>query len=335
MRIFINGSACISPQPFFDCSKPLDVVSVCIGDKLSCVEPDYTQLLDPRILRRMSRIIKIGMSTGLSAMSRANTNEIDAIITGTGYGCLEDTGSFLGKMIDASRAMNPTSFIQSTHNTIGSQIALHLKFNGYNNTIVHTGTAFENSLDDAILLLKNDGAKNVLVGGIDELTPNVYTLLKRIQDIKDRSNRISGKPASTIKYGEGSVYLILSSNQNSESVEIKDFITLFKPDQKALNSALNCFSSENGLVMLGKNGDPSNDESYSWIESKNSSQKFFNYKSLCGEYPTAPAFGIWLSAALIKGIIPDNIIATQNVNEVLIYNCFDNDYHSFIRLSKC
>lgn len=335
MRIFINGSACISPQPFFDCSKPIEGVSECVGDKLNCVEPDYAQLLDPRMLRRMSRIIKIGMASGLSAMSRANTSEIDAIITGTGYGCLEDTGSFLGKMIDAARAMNPTSFIQSTHNTIGSQIALHLKFNGYNNTIVHTGTAFENSLDDAILLLKNDGAKNVLVGGIDELTQDLYTLLKRIQDIKERSNKINGKPVSTIKYGEGCVYLILSNTPNSESVEIKDFITLFKPDQKALDSALNSFSSDNGFIMLGKNGDPSNDESYRWIESKYSTQNIFSYKNLCGEFPTAPAFGLWLSSALLKGIIPTSIIAAQNVNEVLIYNCFDNDYHSFIRLGKC
>jgi len=335
MRIFINGSACISPQSFFDCSKPIEGVSECVGDKLNCVEPDYAQLLDPRMLRRMSRIIKIGMASGLSAMSRANTSEIDAIITGTGYGCLEDTGSFLGKMIDAARAMNPTSFIQSTHNTIGSQIALHLKFNGYNNTIVHTGTAFENSLDDAMLLLKNDRARNVLIGGIDELTTDVYTLLKRIQDIKDRSNRINGKPASTIKYGEGSVYFILSNTPNRESVEIKDFITLFKPDQRALDSALNSFSLENRFIMLGNNGDPSNDESYRWIESKYSSQNTYSYKNLCGEYPTAPAFGLWLSTALIKGIIPTSVINAQNVNEVLIYNCFDNDYHSFIRLGKC
>jgi len=335
MRIFINGSACISPQPFFDCSKPLEGVSECVGDKLNCVEPDYTQLLDPRMLRRMSRIIKIGMASGLSAMSRANTSEIDAIITGTGFGCLEDTSSFLGKMIDASRAMNPTSFIQSTHNAIGSQIALHLRFNGYNNTIVHSGFAFESALDDALLLLKNGEAKNVLVGGIDELTQDLYTLLKRIQDIKERSNKINGRQASTIKYGEGCVYLVLSDTPNIDSVEIKEFNTFYKPDQKTLESALKSFSQENGIVMFGKNGDSSNDESYSWIESKYSNRNTFSFKNLCGEYPTAPAFGLWLSAALIKGIIPTSIIAAQNVNEVLIYNCFDNDYHSFIRLGKC
>jgi len=335
MRIYINGSACISPQPYFDCSKPLQEVIEFNGDKLNCVEPDYNQLLDPRMLRRMSRIIKIGMATGLGAISRANASKIDAIITGTGFGCLEDTSSFLGKMIDASRAMNPTSFIQSTHNAIGSQIALHLKFNGYNNTIVHSGFAFENALDDALLLLKNEEAQCVLVGGIDELTQDLYTLQKKIQDIKERSNRISGKTASTIKFGEGSVYFILSNTPNSESVEIKDFITFFKPDQKVLQSALKSFTSENGFVMLGKNGDPRNNESYRWIESQLSGSNIYCYKNLCGEYPTASAFGLWLSAALIQGIIPTSIISAQNVNEVLIYNCFDNDYHSFIRLGKC
>ena len=51
----------------------------------------------------------------------------DAIITGTGLGCLEDTEKFLTAMVtNKEEFLTPTSFIQSTHNTVSAQIALLL-----------------------------------------------------------------------------------------------------------------------------------------------------------------------------------------------------------------
>ena len=61
------------------------------------------------------------------------------------------------KMVDSNEsALNPTPFIQSTHNTIGSQIALLLQCQGYNQTYTQRAFSFENVLLDAILELKEN-----------------------------------------------------------------------------------------------------------------------------------------------------------------------------------
>ncbi len=75
--------------------------------------------------------------------------------------------------------LTPTAFIQSTHNTIGAQIALLLGCNGYNNAFVHRGFSFESALLDACLLIKENEAHNVLVGAIDEITDNSFAILER------------------------------------------------------------------------------------------------------------------------------------------------------------
>ena len=56
--------------------------------------------------------------------------------------------------------LTPTSFIQSTHNTVGGQIALGLECKGYNFTYVHASISFESALLDAQLQLAMDEASN-------------------------------------------------------------------------------------------------------------------------------------------------------------------------------
>ena len=90
------------------------------GTRMRAVEPDYAKLIDPKVIRRMSRIIRMGVAAALECLNGATP---DAIITGTAYGSLEDTTVFLKRMIDNKEEMlTPTAFIQSTHNTVGAQI---------------------------------------------------------------------------------------------------------------------------------------------------------------------------------------------------------------------
>lgn len=126
MALYISGSGNISPKLTAD------------SDFIQSGEPDYGEWIDVRQLRRMSRIIKMGVTAAQIALKEAGIERPDGVITGTGYGCLEDTGLFLNKMIiNKEEALNPTPFMQSTHNTIGSQIALLLQCQGYNQTFTH------------------------------------------------------------------------------------------------------------------------------------------------------------------------------------------------------
>ena len=90
--IYIRSAACISPK--------------------TTGEPDYKAFIDPKALRRMSRIIRMGVAAARACLQEASLATPDAIVTGTGYGCLEDTGLFLTSMLLIVRLMPVISMFE-------------------------------------------------------------------------------------------------------------------------------------------------------------------------------------------------------------------------------
>jgi 3-oxoacyl-[acyl-carrier-protein] synthase II len=339
MKIYINGSSSISAWQSLNPPVSFHEPFMRSEDRLSCIEPDYEKILEPSQIRRLSRILKMGMAVSREAIKNANNPEIDAIIAGTGYGYLEDTARFLFKMTNPEdRGMNPTSFIQATSNTISSLIALNLKCNGYNSTFVHSGTSFESAVDDAILLLNEGEAKNILVGGADELTDEVYFFLKRLLTARMRTRRkeLFQQPEADFRFGEGCSFFVLSDQPAHDNpVEISHFKLLYKPGKGEVSRYFSEITANQkiDLFLLGKNSEKSNDESYAWVTPLIAGQKCYNYKSLCGDYPTAPSFGLWLATSALSGTGISGI-SSEGTNSVLIYNCFEKNYHSFFLLKK-
>lgn len=163
----------------------------------------------------MSRIIRMGVAAATECLQEAGISQPDAIITGTAYGCLEDTGVFLTRMVEFNEELlTPTAFIQSTHNTIGAQIGLMLQCNNYNNAFVHRGFSFESALLDARMLLNEKAAFNVLVGAVDEITNISHNILNRLglykQEQVNNLNLYESGTKGTIA-GEGASFFLLSS----------------------------------------------------------------------------------------------------------------------------
>ena len=354
MSIYIRSSACISPQntfglpasapapahwPFPDTS-PIEYV----GARLKCIEPDYKSLLDPKLLRRMSRIIRMGSAAGLACLQEAGIKEPDAIVTGTAYGCLEDTGLFLTGLIERKEEMlQPGAFIQSTHNTVGAQIALILQCTRYNNTFVHRGFSFENALLDALMLLQDGEAATVLTGGVDEITDISHELLTRFGLYRRRPvsnlDLFTGQAHGTIA-GEGAAFFLLAGQPSDHDYARLDGIsTLYKPEsitdiEQHIQSFLSAHAVDPGtidMVITGHNGDSRNDDIYRQLASGASpistlfrNQPIIPYKHLCGEYPTSIAFALWMAAGRIR----------SGANRILIYNHYLGIHHSLLLLSS-
>ncbi len=135
----------------------------------------------PLEARRMGKIMKSSLLSSLKAMEQAGIEKPDAIITATALGCLENSELLLNQLQEEGEVMlKPTYFMQSTHNTIGSGIAIFTKCHGYNVTYTHGKDSLEWALRDARMLLKSGKAKNVLVGLHDETTPLYRSLMLRI-----------------------------------------------------------------------------------------------------------------------------------------------------------
>jgi 3-oxoacyl-[acyl-carrier-protein] synthase II len=354
MKIYIRATANISPQETFGNVPFLQKVRANEGNMLKIAEPDYKAIIDPKLLRRMSRIIKMGVATASQCLKNADETSPGAIVTGTAYGCLEDTDLFLQRMLtQGEELLSPTPFIQSTHNTVGAQIALMLNCHEYNNTFVHRGFSFESALLDAIMLLQENAANTVLVGSADEITDVSHLILSRLGLYKQapvcNTDLYTSGARGTIA-GEGAAFFLLSAGPSqTDYAAIDGLATFYKPkDPKETENEIRKFLKahavnidEIDLIITGKNGDPKNDAYYDRLNASIFRNKaIVNYKHLCGEYPTSSSFALWLAANIIKwdtvpAVVSDGFGKESKIKRILIYNNYFTIHHSLMLVSAC
>lgn len=354
MKVFIRSASAISPQETFDHKLFSAGAKEYHNDSLDIIEPDYTNILDARQLRRMSKVVRIGVAAAMKCLLEVQEKNIDAIVTGTGYGCMEDSEAFLKNIVMQDEQMlSPTAFIQLTQNSIAAQIALILKCHSYNNTFVHRGFSFEYALLDAMMLLNENKANNVIAGSADEITEFTISVLKRFGLYKQSPVNNLDLYASNTKgtiAGQGSAFYLLSNQPSANDLAIVDGIEVFyKPlDKVDIKKHIRQFllfqkldEKDIDLVITGKNGDPKTDSVYNELQTDIfKDMPCINYKHLCGEYPTAASFAMWLAANIINynklpGCFENDNIITKDLKRVLICNSYQGKYYSLILLSSC
>lgn len=233
-RIYIRSAAQISVQ------KPLceDWMTDPIphsGEYLRSQDPDFKQFLNPMQARRMGLILKRAIAVFLTALKDAGIECPDAIFTGTGLGCMENTENFLSAMCrDGEEMLPPTYFMMSTHNTISSAVAILLRCHGYNCTYSQKDISFESALLDAFIQLQAGRMGNALVGSHDETTPDTYRLLRGAGYFDDTVTAAEASSAFVLSADSGSLSLskgplceladvqILHSPANLESI-VKEY----------------------------------------------------------------------------------------------------------------
>jgi 3-oxoacyl-[acyl-carrier-protein] synthase II len=350
MDMYIKGKGMISAQETFtDIGFPDKVIDYTDVSSLRCIEPAYRNYIDPMAGRRMSRLVKMGVCAALKCMNESGVTMPDAIITGTGLGCIEDTEKFLGSMIlNEERQLNPTPFIQSTHNTIASAIAIAIKCHGYNSTYVHRGFSFENALMDSRMFLEENPGANVLVGGLDEATTNSLNILRRFGLLKlhpvNNLTLLEYNTEGTLA-GEGVSFFMLSSDPQGCTSRICAFETHFNPAniEKKLADFLGFGTAEQAhpdLIIAGFNGDRMTDKiTHRLLGNIPGGAELAFYKHLCGEYDTSVSFALWLADYIIShNRVPENIkfesYNLESVNKILIYNNYRNTHHSMMMVAK-
>jgi len=350
MKVFIRSSACISAQQTFYNDGFLNDIVEYNSTRLPALEPDYKEFIDPKQIRRMSHVIKMGVAAAKRCLANGNVDMPGAIITGTAFGCMEDTVTFLTRIIEQQEELlPPTAFIQSTHNTVAAQIALMLQCHAYNNTFVHKGVSFEHALMDGMMMLNEDEAANVLVGGTEEMMDTNFTILTRLGLYRRQpvSNlELYGKKAKGTIGGEGAGFFLLTGEASAgNQAELNAVRIFYRPKDTAeierkINDFLKAQSltiNDIDLVITGKNGDIQNDGVYNALSIFNNVATA-NYKHLSGEYSVAPTFALWLAANMIKrGEVPAAVVDSgtgmPGTKKVLIYNHYQNKYHSLMLVS--
>lgn len=311
-----------------------------------CMEPRFADYIPPMESRRMSPVVKRAITTALACVRQSGTTAPDAIVMGTGLGCISHTEKFFSAMLAGGEAMLPPSaFIQSTHNTIASQIAIRLGNHGFNNTHVQKGISFESALHEVFVLCQLGELHSALVGGHDELTPLCFDLARHHgywrSEISD-TLYIQRKPADGTFGSEGSACFMLSDEGGNVSIDNVEIGYDSHDYRQAIKTFLRNSGAELGqvdVVMTGRDGDQTNDAIYHEVLEGTGLREAY-YKNLCGAYETASAYGLFTAIqCVLHHCVPPHLTftdhAVENVRRILLFNHWKRKYYSLILLSSC
>jgi 3-oxoacyl-(acyl-carrier-protein) synthase len=350
MAVYIKGIASITAQHTFNQDNWLQPVPETALTCMPTIEPDYKAFIAPMQIRRMSKVVKMGVAAASKALEDAHIALPDAITIGTAYGCLNDTEVFLSRMLDQQEEMlTPTAFIQSTHNTIAGQIALLMGCNAHNLTYVQRGFSFETALLESLLLLAENPDHYILCGGIDEMTPTVQAILQRVGAYRTEPalpSQLLQQPLQGAIAGDGASCMILAGDARGAYAEIAGLHTFNKPASADVTLAqIHTFLEQHGLtledvdgIVIGVNGDERNDSVYHDVLPEGVT--IIGYKHLTGEYPTASAFGTVLAAQLLKGAVLPAEWCLHKAHDrqpqnLLVWHHYKNYYHTLTLLKAC
>jgi len=305
--MYINAASTISHQPTFQNSGFSKHIESLETDT-ELMSPDYKAYIEAGLLRRMSKILRMSVAASVDCLKQAGIEQPDAIVVGTGLGCLQDTEKFLTNFLTIEGLLPPTSFIQSTHNTIAGQISLSIGNHGYNMTHTQNTLSFEHALIDTFLLL-GEGNNQILTGAADEYIPFLDEAAEHLL------------PASKLNLTSGASFFVLSNNQSEKSLaKIKDVETIGLVGN--IDAAIDTFLSKNflnvsevDLILYADFDAPSSmvSNAYQYFnEHYQANSILVNYVRLSGLYPTNSAFALHYAV--------DKMQQHPEIKKVLIMN---------------
>ena len=263
--------------------------------------PAFRDYMAANEARRMGGLMKRALVTTLKVLKDTGIEHPDAIITGTCLGSLDYTERILDGMAEnGEEALSPTYFMQSTHNTVGSALAIYTKTHGYNTTYSHGSISFDLTVQDAWMQMQLGKIKTALVGGHDEMTEAYFRKLQQVGYVGIEGMVPCGEVAMSM--------LLTTDDQVDHLAELAGIRMSFRPSQEQLQQQLNDLLAEAGmtmrdigLVLTGMNGNPANDQLYQkTLAALNIYQPQMPYKQLFGEHYTVSALGLYAAAHLLK-----------------------------------
>ncbi len=340
---YIHHSACISPQqsfgqPDLNCLHPVQ------QGRMNAIEPPYSGI-PPAQLRRMSKVVRMGVAAAMAVVEQ--TPATGGIIMGTSNAGKEDAVKFLNQLIEYEEGMlTPLNFVQSTPNAVAAQVAMLTKNHGYNASHLHRGLAFEMAAIDAGMLLQEHPSQCYLLGSVDDISSYNFDEKGGWYKAGNLSNNSLYETGSVGSIpGEAAVMFLVNAIPATAMAQVMAVDSLHTGDENAAAEKLKDFLKKNllegetvDLLLSGENGDCRFDVFYQAAENMvGNAAGVARYKHMCGEYPTATAFAVWLGCQWLNGTpIPSHMVkrtgAASNIKNILIYNCFQLQQHAFILL---
>ena len=297
-------------------------------DYVRAVDPDFRQFISAGDARRMGKLLKRALATSLSALQEGGIENPDAIITGTGFGSIENTELFLDALVrEGEQLLKPTQFMQSTHNTASSLIGIHTKCHGYNSTYSQKGFSFDSALYDAWMQFRIGRIESALVGSHDEMSPVFSGFVRKAGHVKE------GEICS-----EAAVSVLLADSGDAAYCSLEGVKLFDRPSQDTLRQVLADMTAGGiDAVMTGMSGNAENDSWYGFLDAMLPGVPQLRYKPLFGVNFSSSAIGFYASACCLKkGSVPAVLSASGKAIDcrkgILVVNVVEGRHYSLALL---
>ena len=294
-------------------------------DYVRAVDPDFKQFISAGDARRMGKLLKRALATSLSALQEGGIENPDAIITGTGFGSIENTELFLDALVrEGEQLLKPTQFMQSTHNTASSLIGIHTRCHGYNSTYSQKGFSFDSALYDAWMQFRIGRINSALVGSHDEMSPVFSGFVRKAGHVKD------GEICS-----EAAVSVLLAESGDNAYCTLEGVKLLDTPPEETLKLVLADMTAGGiDAVMTGKSGNAENDSWYGFLDAMLPGVPQLRYKPLFGVNFSSSATGFYAAACCLrKGSVPAVLTesgqAVECAKGIVVVNVVEGRHYSF------
>jgi hypothetical protein len=344
MSFYIHHALCLSPQQSYPM---VDLETVRKPEKgfLSVMDPGPGRI-DRNAARRMSKPVRLGMT--LAMEMKAPGDRIDGLIFATASAGNAAAMHFL-QQIEAydEGLLTPGDFVQSSPHALAGQIASVLHMNCYTNTHVHGGTAFEHALIDAQLQLNENPGAELLVGAMDEFSDYNHRIHIKAGWYADADGKNPFRSDGTSAVGgEGCALFQVNDQREGAVAQVRSVLTFTSGDPAYVASRVTSWFMETGVdgdeapvLLSGETDDQVTRPVYAAVaDALPRHSAVYHYKHLCGEYPTAGAFALWL-ATLPGGPAawPAHMLARkgdEHSRHILLHHAYKGMHQSLVLLER-
>jgi 3-oxoacyl-(acyl-carrier-protein) synthase len=322
------------------------------------------------VFRKLGRAQKMVLLAAHKALEEfpfsPSAQDQAAVCLGTGFGELGETLLFLENLVRLEeREPKPTRFVNSVHNSLASQVAINFGLKGENHTLTQGPISFELALWQAAVLLQTGRARHVLVCGVDELTPFLGFVgvecgfwgkdeTPDLQESERTGNNHRPCP------GEGAAAFVLGLRGAAPEKGLLPCLHTIKvqplelragqvidpvAELKFVKDALadkGVTLGDLDLIILGANCSGQLETLYRPIieivfQDIRKEIGVISYKTLWGEFSTAPALGLGLAVDILRtGEIPPWVIPEKKpppvLKNILMYQVSPLGFHSLCLL---
>ena len=162
----------------------------------------------PMKMRRMNQLSRLTVAAARIALGERKLPIGSGVAIGTAFGTVQTSVDYMQEYVEKGAALAPPQlFAESVANAPGSHVAIEHDLRGFNVTITQRESSALAAAMYACQQIAKGAAPAALIGGVDEVTEMVFSVLARLGALSDIARPFDRRRDGFV-FGEGSAVLV-------------------------------------------------------------------------------------------------------------------------------